>query len=48
MMIANASQAIGWIRSGEIIAGDLDLLGLRLPVQGIGGSGPLGLLKREI
>lgn len=31
MMIANASQAIGWISSGEIIAGGLDLLGLRLP-----------------
>lgn len=48
MMIANASQATGWISSGEIIAGSLDLLGQRLPVQGIGGSGPLGLLRREI
>lgn len=43
MMIAKASQAPGWISSGEIIAGGLDLLGLRLPVRGIGGSGPLGL-----
>jgi hypothetical protein len=48
MMIAKASQAAGWISSDEIIAGGLGLLGLRLPVPGIGGSGPLGLLRREI
>ncbi len=48
MMIAKDSQAPGWISSDEIIAGGLSLLGLRLPVRGIGGSGPLGLLRREI
>lgn len=37
-MIAKAPQAPEWISSGAIITGGLDLLGLRLPVQTIGGS----------
>ncbi|WP_176300922.1 hypothetical protein [Burkholderia vietnamiensis] len=38
MAIAKALQAPEWISSGAVIAGGLDLLGLRLPVQFIGGT----------
>ncbi|AKL99794.1 hypothetical protein ABD05_05990 [Burkholderia pyrrocinia] len=37
-MIANALQAPEWISSGATITGGLDLLGLRLPGQTIGGT----------
>ncbi len=37
-MIANAPQAPEWINCGATITGGLDLLGLRLPVQTIGGT----------
>ncbi len=37
-MIAKALQAPEWISSGATITGGLDLLGLRLPVQTIGGT----------
>ena len=37
-MVANALQAPEWIKSGAVITGGLDLLGLRLPVQTIGGT----------
>lgn len=38
MPIANTIQAPGWVNSGAKITGGLDLLGLRLPVQLIGGT----------
>jgi hypothetical protein len=38
MVVANTVQAPSWITSGAKIAGGLDLLGLRLPVQTIGGT----------
>jgi hypothetical protein len=38
MAIANELQAPDWISSGAKITGGLDLLGLRLPVQFIGGT----------
>ncbi len=38
MAIPSALQAPEWISSGAVITGGLDLLGLRLPVQTIGGS----------
>jgi len=38
MAIPNALQAPEWISSGAVITGGLDLLGLRLPVQTIGGT----------
>lgn len=38
MSIPKAVQAPGWINSGAEITGGLDLLGLRLPVQSIGGT----------
>ncbi|MFM4862553.1 hypothetical protein [Aeromonas media] len=37
-MIASAPQAPEWINCGATITGGLDLLGLRLPVQTIGGT----------
>jgi len=37
-VIAKALQAPEWISSGATITGGLDLLGLRLPVQTIGGT----------
>lgn len=36
--ISDAIDAPQWISSGAVIAGGLDLLGLRLPVQTIGGT----------
>lgn len=38
MAIPDTVQAPGWISSGANITGGLDLLGLRLPVQTIGGT----------
>ena len=38
MAIAKSLQPPEWIRSGAEITGGLDLLGLRLPVQFIGGT----------
>ena len=38
MDIAKALQPPTWISSGAVISGGLDLLGLRLPVQYIGGT----------
>lgn len=37
-MVAKSLQAPEWISSGATITGGLDLLGLRLPVQTIGGT----------
>lgn len=38
MAIANTLQPPDWISSGAVITGGLDLLGLRLPAQAIGGG----------
>lgn len=38
MTITTSLQAPDWINSGAVITGGLDLLGLRLPVQFIGGT----------
>lgn len=38
MPIPNSIQSPEWISSGAVITGGLDLLGLRLPVQFIGGT----------
>lgn len=38
MPIAETIQAPTWVSSGAVITGGLDLLGLRLPVQFIGGT----------
>lgn len=38
MPIAKIAQAPSWVSSGAVITGGLDLLGLRLPVQFIGGT----------
>jgi hypothetical protein len=38
MPIAKTVQAPSWVSSGAVITGGLDLLGLRLPVQFIGGT----------
>src|SRR5690606_19344669 len=38
MPIAATRQAPTWVSSGTVITGGLDLLGLRLPVQFIGGT----------
>lgn len=38
MAVAKSLEAPDWINSGAVIAGGLDLLGLRLPVQVIGGT----------
>jgi hypothetical protein len=38
MPIATTLQAPSWVNSGAVITGGLDLLGLRLPVQFIGGT----------
>lgn len=38
MTISTDLQAPNWINSGAVITGGLDLLGLRLPVQFIGGT----------
>ena len=38
MAIANTLQPPDWISSGAVITGGLDLLGLRLPAQAIGGK----------
>ncbi len=38
MPIATTIQAPTWVSSGAVITGGLDLLGLRLPVQFIGGT----------
>jgi hypothetical protein len=38
MPIAATRQAPTWVSSGAVITGGLDLLGLRLPVQFIGGT----------
>lgn len=38
MMIADKIEAPTWVSSGAVITGGLDLLGLRLPVQFIGGT----------
>lgn len=38
MPVPKAVQAPSWINSGAELAGGLDLLGLRLPVQSIGGT----------
>ena len=38
MAVPDSLQAPSWINSGATVTGGLDLLGLRLPVQTIGGS----------
>jgi hypothetical protein len=38
MAIAKTLEAPSWISSGAVVTGGLDLLGLRLPVQFIGGT----------
>jgi len=42
MAVSNLLQAPEWIESGATITGGLDLLGLRLSVQNIGGRSRIG------